>query len=60
MKEVLRTPPSWEETALAFVNAFTKELNITFIESGLTSREKSKAKKFVVEKYAHPGWNERI
>jgi lipoate-protein ligase A len=57
---VLEYRISWEEAASAFVQAFVKTLNLSFVESELSSEELSRADTLVKNKYAHPGWIERI
>lgn len=51
---------SWAEAAAAVIAAFEKTLTISFEESHLTPIEEKRARRLVKEKYAHPGWTERI
>ena len=51
---------SWAEAAAAVIAAFEETLTISFEESNLTPIEEKRALRLVKEKYAHPGWTERI
>jgi lipoyl(octanoyl) transferase len=45
---------SWDEAAQVFVAAFTSVFNLELLSSELTSREKERADKLVLQKYSHP------
>lgn len=51
---------NWEDAAEAFISGFHKTLNISFEPANLTPIELARAEELVIEKYAHPGWTERI
>jgi lipoate-protein ligase A len=51
---------SWEHSACAFIQAFSKTLNISFEGSELTPAELDQSEFLVNEKYAHPSWTARI
>jgi lipoate-protein ligase A len=57
---VLGYPLSWDTAARSFVEAFQAELNIGFVASELSRAEHQKVDQLVREKYAQPGWLERI
>jgi lipoate-protein ligase A len=60
IEDVLGTPPSWEDAASAFINAFSKTLNISFTEEDLSSEECFRVQDLVIKKYTHPDWTGRI
>ncbi len=60
VETVLGRVVSWEEAADAFVSAFTDTLNLNFEPGELTPTELVRTEELVKEKYAHPGWTERI
>jgi lipoate-protein ligase A len=49
-----------EMVKTAFIDAFSKELNLTLVPAELSEAEQSRAESLVKEKYAHPSWTERI
>jgi lipoate-protein ligase A len=51
---------SWEQSASVLIQAFSKTLNISFEDSGLTQAELDQTEFLVKEKYAHPSWTARI
>jgi lipoate-protein ligase A len=57
--EGLGRVPSYDEAAVAFVQAFSEVLNVELIESDLTPDELSSAQVWEAERYASPGWMER-
>jgi len=50
---------AWETAAQAFVNAFERELGLTFERGQLSEGEKARAEELVQIKYDHPAWAER-
>ncbi|MEW5873042.1 MAG: biotin/lipoate A/B protein ligase family protein [Chloroflexota bacterium] len=52
--------PTWEQAAQAFVNAFSESLHLELIPSELTPAELRRAEALLGEKYANPGWIERV
>ena len=50
----------WEVAAQAFESAFTETLNLTLLRQEPAPAELARAEALVIEKYAHPAWNERI
>ncbi len=51
---------TWEQSASALIQAFSKTLNINFEESNPTHTEITRTSVLVKEKYAHPNWIKRI
>ena len=52
--------PHWEQASQAFQSAFQRVLNLDLQPGQLTETEAQRAQGLVLEKYAHPSWNERI
>jgi lipoate-protein ligase A len=59
-EEILGQPLSWETSAQAFEEAFKVALNLDFQLADLSSEEQDRAKELVKNKYAHPGWTNRV
>jgi lipoate-protein ligase A len=60
VEAVLGRRIAWEEAALAFNTAFEQVLNLTLVPGELSAWEHSQATVLMVEKYANPGWTERV
>ena len=58
--EMLGCMLTWQESADAFVKAFTETLGFVFFEQPLTPGELQRAEALIAEKYAHPSWTERF
>ena len=56
----IRQRVDWQTAAEAFCTAFRETLNLTLVADDLTPTERARAQELVKEKYAHPGWTERI
>jgi lipoyl(octanoyl) transferase len=50
----------WKKASQAFQDAFQRVLNLDLQPGKLTEKEADRAQQLVIEKYAHPSWNERI
>jgi lipoate-protein ligase A len=49
-------PPTWEQAAAAFTQAFSECLNLDLQHGSLSPAETQHAERLVEEKYAHPDW----
>ncbi len=56
----LGTAPTWEQTSMAFQEAFQAVLNLNLLPDEMTDQENQRAEELLREKYAHPTWTERI
>jgi lipoate-protein ligase A len=59
-ESALGRPPSWDEAAQAFVEAFSSSLFLDFFTSDLTPEESQRATELAKDKYSSPGWTFRI
>ena len=57
---VARRIITWDEAANAYIQAFSKVLNLVLEPVELSPDELERAKALMVEKYTNPDWNERI
>jgi lipoate-protein ligase A len=53
-------PLAWESAAQAFAAAFARQLHLEWMPGELTQPEQARAEELAREKYAHPGWTERV
>lgn len=60
VEQVSGAPLAWETAAQAFSAAFGEILNLELEPAGLTPAELARAGELVENKYAHPGWTERL
>lgn len=59
-EEILGQPLRWETAALAFEEAFKAALNLDLQLSDLSRDEQARAEELIDNKYAHPGWTNRV
>lgn len=50
----------WDTAAQAFIKGFQSELDLDFVQDGLSAAEIERAEKLVESKYSHPSWQERV
>ena len=50
----------WDEAAGAFVQGFSEALNIEWVDGELSAEEEQAAERWVLERYAHEQWTERV
>lgn len=60
VESVLNRALDWQTAAQAFVSAFEHVLDLEFVIGGLSGAETERAHQLLKEKYAHPGWTERV
>jgi lipoate-protein ligase A len=59
-EESLGREVDWDTAAAAFAEAFTRVLNLQFVETALTTREQLLAQQIFDQKYSTDAWNKRI
>jgi lipoate-protein ligase A len=59
-EECLGRPVAWDTAAQAFINAFSKVLNLELQTAELTPAELQRAEELILTKYAHPDWTLKV
>jgi lipoate-protein ligase A len=60
VEELRGAPLPWEDAARALVAGFQECLGVTFVQQDPHPAERMRAAELARERYAHPGWTERI
>ncbi|MCU0521059.1 MAG: lipoate--protein ligase family protein [Anaerolineae bacterium] len=60
LRDALGLAVSWKEAAAAVIEAVSEVLDLTLVESPLTSDERRHMEALLVEKYGNPAWTTRL
>ncbi len=60
VEEITGAAPTWEEAAQAFTRGFGRQLNLEFVEQGITEVERARAQELVAAKFDNLSWTDRI